>query len=711
MIRAIQRWAPTILFLMVAVGSLAALITNHRRIESTLEATVAAVDNLTQARLRVAQALLTAERVRSGDPTLPPSHPLAAVEEALALLDDFLDGRSSLLGIGESGRLDPRLTEPVANYARELRMLYRDLASGAYAAGDPVERRVRMAALSEAELSAETATYDAVRQRMGHEEVRYRIRVAAWILFILVAGGAFTVVRRASGRYEEALRSAEARYAALATHAEAGLVRADEEGRVLESTPQWQDLFGGHRGDRPSRAWWEDVSGEDRARVAELWTGQSARADSFLLEVRQRALQGNPRYLASRWVKIAGGKDDAPSWVGTFIDETEQRSLRDLLRQAQKMEAVGRLAGGIAHDFNNLLTVIKGHAEFALDDVKDSASQKEDLAEVLAAAERAQNLTRHLLAFSRNRVVERKVMEVTEVIGSAEKLIRRLIGEHVELEIVLHPEVGRVRIDPTQAEQVLVNLAINARDAMPKGGRLIIEAEHLNLQEKLPTGFTEPFRPGRYVRLRITDTGSGMDTDTQEKIFEPFFTTKSVHHGTGLGLSTVFGIVKQSEGYIRVESEPGVGSIFEIYLPQVDEQPGRSGSKPASTGEIAGTETVLIVEDEQSVRAVARRILSRAGYRVLEAENGQDALAIWESRAPDIDVVLTDMVMPTMGGRELAGRLWDRRPTLPILFMSGYAEDEITMQGVLDSRLHFLEKPFDAPTLQQKVRLALDLVE
>lgn len=711
MIRVIQRQAPTILFLLVAIGSLAALITNHRQIKNTLETTVAAVDNLTQARLHVAQALLTAERVQSGDPTLSPSRPLAEVEEALALLEDFLDGRRSLLGMGDSAPLDPRLRDPVAAYARELRMLHRDLASGAYAAGDPVERQVRMAALSEAELSVETATYNALRQRLDREEVGYRIRVAAWILFIVVAGGAFTAVRSASGRYEEALRAAEARYAALATHAEAGLVRTDEEGRVVESTPQWQELFGGHPGDRLGRAWWEDVSPEERARVVESWSAQSARGEHFLLEVRQRALRGDPRYLASRWVKIAGGKDDAPSWVGTFIDETEQRSLQDQLRQAQKMEAVGRLAGGIAHDFNNLLTVIKGHSEFALNDVDDRGSAKEDLAEVLTAAERAQNLTRHLLAFSRNQVVERRVLEVADVVRSAEKMIRRLIGENVDLEVIFHGEVGRVRMEPTQAEQVLMNLAINARDAMPKGGRLTIKAENVSPEEDLPGEFAGLFRSGRYVRLRITDTGCGMNAETQEKIFEPFFTTKAAHQGTGLGLSTVFGIVKQAEGYIRVESEPGAGSTFEIYLPRTDEQPDDRVSEYDSTGNVAGSETVLIVEDEQSVRAVARRILDRVGYRVIEAENGHDALAIWADRAADIDVVLTDMVMPTMGGRELAGRLWNRRPTLPILFMSGYAEDEIMTQGSVDSRVHFLEKPFDAPTLQQKVRTALDRVE
>lgn len=711
MIRALQRRAPAILFLLVAIGSLAALITNHRRIKNTLEITVAAVDNLTQARLHVAQALLTAERVQAGDPTLPTSRPLAELEEALALLDDFLEGRRSLLGMGESGPLDPQLREPVANYARELRMLYRDLASGAYVAGDPVERQVRMAALAEAELSVETATYNALRQRLDHEEMRYRIRVAAWILFIGVAGGAFTAVRRASGRYEEALHSAEARYAALATHAEAGLVRTDEEGRVVESTPQWQELFGGHPGDRLGGAWWEDVSGEERARVAQSWVAQSVRVENFLLEVRQRALHGDARYLASRWVKIAGGMDDAPSWVGTFIDETEQRSLQNQLRQAQKMEAVGRLAGGIAHDFNNLLTVIKGRTEFALCDLGNAGSAEQDLAEVLTAAERAQNLTRHLLAFSRNQVVERRVLEVTDLVSSAEKMIRRLIGEHVDLAIMFRGEVGRVRMDPTQAEQVLINLAINARDAMPQGGQLTIEAEDVSLEEDLPVKLAAPFTPGRYVRVRVTDTGCGMDAETQEKIFEPFFTTKAAHQGTGLGLSTVFGIVAQSEGYIRVESEPGAGSTFEIYLPQTDEQPDDRASEHDSARKVAGSETILIVEDEQSVRAVARRILDRVGYLVLEAENGHDALAIWEDRAADIDVVLTDMVMPTMGGRELAGRLWDHRPTLPILFMSGYAEDEVMTQGSADSRVHFLEKPFDAQTLQQKVRTALDCVE
>ena len=705
-IRAIERSGPTVLFLLVAIGSLFVLRADHLRLRQTFEASVTAIDNLTHARLHVARALLAEERLRSEDRLLPASRPAAEVEEALALLDDFLQGRSSLLGMEGPRPADPALRELVAGYASALRILSTDLSSGAYMAGDPVERQLRMAELLESEHSIEAAMFDALREQVARGEVRHRIHLGAWILFMLMAGGAFVAIGRASERHEEARRTAEAGYAALASHAGAGVVRTDREGRLIESTPHWLELFGAASGGLLGQQWWDVVAGEWRGRAAESWMTEAGRSDNFLVEVRHRSHDAASLYLASRWVRNPGGNGGDESWIGTFIDQTEHRIVQDQLLQAQKMEAVGRLAGGIAHDFNNLLTVIVGHTQFALDSRAGPDFPEQDLQEIQSAAQRASNLTRHLLAFSRHQLIEPRVIDVADVIRSAETLIRRLIGADIELEINMRGNVGHVRFDPTQAEQVLMNLAINARDAMPGGGRLTIEAEDMDVRNNLPTGFIGPFTPGRYVRLRVSDTGTGMPPEIRERVFEPFFTTKGAHQGTGLGLSTVYGIIKQSDGFIRVESEPGSGTSFEIYLPWTDAPVEDRAIQHDPSPDAKGSETILIVEDQQPVRSVARKILENAGYQVIEAANGQEALSILQRRAMEIGLVLTDMVMPAMGGGELARRLWKRHPALRIVFMSGYAEDEFITPGGLDPRIHFLEKPFDARTLQEKVRSA-----
>jgi len=388
--------------------------------------------------------------------------------------------------------------------------------------------------------------------------------------------------------------------------------------------------------------------------------------------------------------------------------EEALRHSEEQLRQAQKMEAIGRLAGGIAHDFNNLLTAIKGHAELLLAEIDESSSKRADIEEIWKASERAAVLTRQLLAFSRQQVSQPRVLNLNDVVNEIGSMLGRLIGEDVELVLLPDPDLGYVMADPGQMEQVLMNLAVNARDAMPRGGRLTIETSNVELADDFPHRFAYDVRPGPYVMISVTDTGVGMDKEVQKRIFEPFFTTKEKGKGTGLGLSTVYGIVQQSGGYIWVDSRLGQGTTFKIYLPRVQAGPVEVEPVTVSPTSATGSETILVVEDEPAVRALICKTLRKNGYTVLEAVNGRDALrAASEHRGP-LDLVLTDVVMPEMGGKELAERLSVSRPDTMIVFMSGYAESEIVHNGVLKPGTILLEKPFTPDSLARKVREVLD---
>ncbi len=403
-------------------------------------------------------------------------------------------------------------------------------------------------------------------------------------------------------------------------------------------------------------------------------------------------------------------KDEAGSPTGILAvcrDITEHRQLEAQLVQAQKMEAVGRLAGGVAHDFNNLMTIITGYSELALKTLDEDAPLRKDIEAMKKAGERAAGLTRQLLAFSRRQILQPKPLDLNVVVAGMGKMLGRLIGEDIGLVTILEASPDRVEADPGQLEQIIMNLAINARDAMPEGGKLTIETHNSELDDDYVRGKLE-VEPGTYVVLAISDTGSGMDEETRSRIFEPFFTTKEEGKGTGLGLSTVFGIVKQHKGHVTVYSEPGRGTTFKIYLPRVEVLVKEEAAKAAPTESLRGTETILLVEDEDVVRMVVSKMLQMSGYTVLEAHEGEEALLVGRKHEGPIHLMLTDVVMPGMGGRELAERIAELHPAMKVIYMSGYTDNAIVHRGVLEPGTPFIEKPFTPDGLARKVREVLD---
>lgn len=393
--------------------------------------------------------------------------------------------------------------------------------------------------------------------------------------------------------------------------------------------------------------------------------------------------------------------------VGVQRDVTERRLIAEQMRQSQKMEAIGRLAGGIAHDFNNLLTIVLGNAELTLEDTPKNDPRRELVQEIAHAGQRAAALTTQLLAFSRKQVLEPRVVDLNVLVTESERLLKRLIGEDIFLHAVLDPHLHRVKVDPVQIEQILLNLTVNARDAMPEGGRLTIETRNTELEDTF--GLTRgEVKPGHYVLLAVSDTGHGMDEATKARIFEPFFTTKERGRGTGMGLPTVYGIVQQSGGYIWVYSEVGKGTTFKIYLPMHQADVPTVTKETTKRASLMGSETLLLVEDEAMVRTLARRILESQGYRVLEAKNGDDALLVSQSHDGPLHLLITDVIMPGMSGRQLAEQLQSQRTELRVLYISGYTDNTISHFGVIEPHIAFLQKPFTHDLLAAKVRQVLD---
>ncbi|MDB4933515.1 MAG: Blue-light-activated protein [Labilithrix sp.] len=392
--------------------------------------------------------------------------------------------------------------------------------------------------------------------------------------------------------------------------------------------------------------------------------------------------------------------------IGVTQDVTARRKLEEQFQQAQKMEAIGQLAGGIAHDFNNLMTVVNGSAELLLDELPPG-SMRDGLTDIRTAGERAAALTYQLLAFSRKQLLQARDLDLNETVSQLERMLARLIGEDIAVRTILDPMLARLYVDPGQIEQVILNLVVNARDAMPTGGRLTIETKNVFVSRGTHGGAQE-LSPGHYVELSVEDNGMGIPEALKEKIFEPFFTTKGVGKGTGLGLATVYGIVTQSGGHISVTSRLGVGTKFTLLLPSASAKVSSGAASPGATPTSRGTETILLVEDEDAVRRIVRTTLERNGYRVLEANVGSVAVELARQHAGQIDLLLTDVVMPGMSGRQVADVVCEKNPDLPVLFMSGYTDDAIVRNGVLEAKDHFLAKPFAPTALIRKVRGVLD---
>ncbi|HEY3013035.1 MAG TPA: ATP-binding protein [Gemmatimonadales bacterium] len=432
----------------------------------------------------------------------------------------------------------------------------------------------------------------------------------------------------------------------------------------------------------------------------------SQRAAHIAEEPVTKTKTGETRWFQTVKVPLLSSDGKTRQVLGVATDITQRKQLEEQFRQAHKMEAVGRLAGGVAHDFNNVLTIIRAQTEFLLADLVGDDPRRADVLEIQSAADRAAAFTRQLLAFSRRQLLQPEILELNAVISGMEMMVRRLVGEDVVLLTKLHPELPTVWADPSQLQQVVLNLAVNARDAMPRGGTLLIETGLVELDDQFPSQHPT-MKPGLHVVLVVTDTGCGMDPATRSRIFEPFFTTKESGKGTGLGLSTVYGIVKQSGGHIWVYSEVGRGTTFKLYFPPHHGvakvvEPERMTAPALGSGA-----TILLVEDEGPVRSTVRRLLERHGYKVLEAANGQDALTLVAARRTEIGLVLSDMVMPGMGGMELASRVRTLSPNLPVLLMTGYTEEAITRAGDRPLDEQIIEKPFTVHAMLEKVRGAL----
>ncbi len=514
-------------------------------------------------------------------------------------------------------------------------------------------------------------------------------------------------VRLEHRRAEVALRTSERRLAEAEQLAQLG----NWEWHIPTNSMTWSDglyqVLGVPRSGFPGtfEAFLALVHPDDRVLVQQTVERAKRTPQHFSFEHRVVRPDGVVRHMHARGTILCDEMGMPSRAVGTAQDITERRSLEDQFRQAQKMEAVGRLAGGVAHDFNNLLTVITSYAEFLLDDLAPEDPRRRDVEEIRNAGGSAAGLTRQLLAFSRQQVIQPQVLDLNDVVTNGEKLVKRVVGEDIEVVTAPGPELGGVKADPGQLEQVIMNLAVNARDAMPRGGKLTLETANVELDEVYVQGHPLA-KPGQYVMLGVSDTGVGMDEQTQARVFEPFFTTKEA--GTGLGLATVYGIVKQSGGLIRVYSEPGHGTSFKIYLPRVDEPAEELAASAVTADSLRGTETVLLAEDAAGLRVVARQVLERYGYRILEAPNGEAALRLAAKHHGLIHLLLTDVVMPERSGRQLAEDLAVVRPGVKVLYMSGYTDDAVVRHGVLEHGVSFLQKPFTPDALARKVRQVLD---
>jgi two-component system cell cycle sensor histidine kinase/response regulator CckA len=513
---------------------------------------------------------------------------------------------------------------------------------------------------------------------------------------------------------EEALRESEEKFRQMYDEAPVGYHELDREGRIIRVNRTELEILGYTAEELLGRHVWKFVVEEEITRqvIMAKITGDVSFRETFERTYRRKNGTTLPVLIEDRTIRDKKGRIIG---IRSMIEDISERrraeevlqKSEEQLRQWQRVEAIGRLAGGVAHDFNNLLMTIKGRSELLLGELDPRDPRHEEVEEIRKAAERATSLTRQLLAFGRRQVLQPQVLDLNEVVANMDRMLQRLIGEDIQLLTILDPELWSVKVDPGQFEQVIMNLAVNARDAMPGGGKLTIETANVVLDEDYARRHVS-VKPGPCVMLAVTDNGIGMDKEVQSHLFEPFFTTKEKGEGTGLGLSTVYGIIKQSGGNIWAYSEPGQGTTFKVYLPRVEEAVKKYTPRTAPTVLPGGSETVLLVEDEEAVRTIVSKILKNKGYTVLEAHHGNEALRICEHYDGPIQLMVTDVVMPQMSGRELAERLMLLRPEIRVLFMSGYPDNALVHHGVLGASTAFLQKPFTLNALEYKIRELLD---
>jgi PAS domain S-box-containing protein len=557
------------------------------------------------------------------------------------------------------------------------------------------------------DVSLDEVYENAILTRQGEE------RIIAWNSSIVRDESGEIVGTLSSGQditgrilTERELRKSEEKYRSFFEDDLTADYISNPDGQLLFCNPAYLDIFGFATMEEALNLNIQNLyhSSEDRKQLLEELRKQK-RLENY--EIQLKRVDGAPLFVTANVIGRFDEQNNLVEIKGYLFDVTQHKRTEEQFWLAQKMEAIGRLAGGVAHDFNNLLSVINGYSDLAMHRLSKNHMLQKDLSMIFQAGKKAEALTRQLLAFSRRQVMQPRIISLNVLIDDLEKMLKRLIEEDIQLITKKDPDLGAVKADPTQIEQVILNLAVNSRDAMPKGGKLIIETNNIILSSDLVQERVT-MAAGPYVLISVSDTGIGMDEQTRANIFEPFFTTKEKGKGTGLGLSTVYGIIKQSGGYIWVYSEPGEGTTFKIYLPQVAEEVEDIIIHRSPPETLKGKETILLVEDDQGVRDVSEMILREFGYQVLKAENGEEALQVIEKNGEAIQLMITDLVMPGMSGKELTDQISGLGNGFKVLYLSGYTDEAIVHHGILEKGIDFLAKPFGTEELLRKVREILD---
>lgn len=714
----IRRWGRVVALALVGAASLVLLEVDSRLGLRTLEGAAVALDNLTRARLAVADAALAWEAAQVGDATWDAADQVARLDEATGALEDLLAGRSAVLAFrGASAVTTTGLREVIGQYLARVAAVRAEAVSEA-GDRDPVAQRLRLRSLTQSADALERWVYVEVRDQLDAKRRRHRVLMGAWsgfLLIVLLGYAAFRTERvQAQLRWrmvEKERAAAERRYVSLERLAAVGVLRVGADGDVRQASRWWTALLGLDDREALGVPWWEALGEAEREEAAEYWRARSGLGAAFSQDVRVVGGAGRPRWLSGRWEPTGGGNGDV-GWVGVILDVTEQRSVEAQLRQAQKLEAVGRLTGGLAHDFNNLLSVILTNTHLLL---MDAASWSEDDREMLGDVDRAaksgRDLVKRLMGFSRRGELSLASVDLGRAVRDAAALAEKLLPETIELSLTVPEEGPQVCADPRAVEQILLNLTANARDAMEGGGTLRVSVEGVEADAEF-RGERPWVAPGRYGCLSVSDEGAGMDEATLEQVFEPFFTTKPEGKGTGLGLSTVHGLMQDHNGHVRVYSQVGRGTTFRLYFPAKGpagevHAMGAVAARPG--GSRAGRVlTILLVEDDQALRRTSARMLVRLGYRVLEAEGGEEALRALAGAEARVDVILSDLAMPGMGGLELYRILRERGDVRPFIFTSGLTQRDVAERGMLPEGAPFLAKPW-AATQFLDVMMSLDL--